>query len=160
MVLHTLASKSSSARLALAGAVLVVVAGSMSACDDYSELRGSLGPADQARFERGRRAATLCWSCHDVVGSGSKIGPPLGGSYGRRAGSVPGYPYSPAMQSSSLIWNQQSLDSFLASPQRVIPGNRMVSPALTDAGHRADLVFFLSQVTRPVGQAPDAARAD
>ena len=119
------------------------------ACDRYGEIRSGLNAMDQARFNRGQKAATPCWSCHDVTGADLKIGPPLQGLIGRPAGSVTGYPYSPASRASSFIWTEAKLDAFLASPQSVIPGNRMIAPRITNPEQRADLVFFLSKVTRP-----------
>ena len=82
------------------------------------------------------------------TGSALKVGPPLGEMMGRRAGAVPGFPYSEALQGSDLVWTEQSLDAFLVAPQRVLPGNRMISPALREPQRREDLIFFLRQVTR------------
>lgn len=121
-------------------ALLAVVA---SACSDpYAEVRAALSPGDRERFDRGARAAASCAACHDFVGRAAKIGPPLEAIEGRRAGSVPGFGYSEAMRSSNLIWDARTLDAFLADPQRVVPGNRMVAPGVHDPGMRRDLVFF------------------
>lgn len=129
----------------VAGAVFSLI-GFLLACDGYSEIRASLSPADQARFARGQREATACWSCHDVTGSALKVGPPLGGIMGRRVGSSSPFPYSDALRHSGLVWTKSTLDAFLASPQRLLPGNRMISPALGDSRRRGDLVFFLTEV--------------
>ncbi|MCS5636298.1 MAG: cytochrome c family protein, partial [Myxococcota bacterium] len=92
-------------------------------CDPYSETRAGLDPAERIRFDRGVRAATPCWSCHDLTGDALKIGPPLQGLFGRKAGVVEDFPYSPALAQSSLHWNAQNLHRFLANPQATIPGN-------------------------------------
>ena len=118
-------------------------------CDSYSDLRASLDPSEQAQFARGQREATACWSCHDVTGSALKVGPPLGEMMGRRVGAVPGFPYSDALRGSDVVWTEQNLDAFLGAPQRLFPGNRMISPALREPQRRADLIFFLKQVNRP-----------
>ncbi|MFP6641523.1 MAG: c-type cytochrome [Myxococcota bacterium] len=130
---------------------LIFVVGWLAGCNDYSQVRASLDPAERVSFDRGQREATPCWSCHDLTGQGRKIGPPLGGFFGRPAARAPDYPYSPALEASGLVWNEQTLGAFLEAPQRVIPGNRMLSPPLTDAARRADLVFFLSRVSRSGG---------
>lgn len=122
------------------------LAGLVLGCDGYSDLRASLGPADQARFARGQREATACWTCHDLTGSALKVGPPLGGVMGRRVGGVTDFPYSEALRASNRVWTEDTLDAFLASPQEFLPGNRMISPALGDFQRRRDLIFFLSQV--------------
>ena len=129
---------------AVATALLLV--GFLLGCDGYSDIRDSLSPTDQARFARGQRSATACWSCHDVTGSAVKVGPPLGSIMGQRVGSSSPFPYSDALRNSDLIWTASTLDAFLASPQRVLPGNRMIAPALGDPRRRGDLVFFLTQV--------------
>ena len=118
-------------------------------CNPYSEIRGQLSKSDQARFDRGTRAATPCWTCHDLTGEGQKIGPPLTGLFGQKAGFVKGFPYSPAMLGSPVVWTRQSLNRFLLNSQALIPGNRMLSPPLPDPRMRSDLIFFLDLVTRP-----------
>ena len=118
------------------------------ACDPYSDTRAELGEADAKRFDRGLRASTPCWSCHDPKGDAFKIGPPLSTLFGRKAGSVKGFPYSAAMLGSSVVWNPGSLDRFLENPQAVVPHNRMLSAPVADPGVRADLIFFLSVLDR------------
>jgi cytochrome c len=61
--------------------------------------------------------------------------------FGRRAGSVQGFDYSPALAGSKLVWDAASLERWLADPD-VIPGQRM-SYSLGDASERADMVAFL-----------------
>ena len=114
------------------------------ACDPYADTRAELGEADAKRFDRGLRAATPCWSCHDPRGDAFKIGPPLSTLFGRKAGSVKGFPYSAAMLDSSVVWNAGSLDRFLENPQAVVPYNRMLSAPVADPRVRADLIFFFS----------------
>jgi len=62
--------------------------------------------------------------------------------FGRRAGSVQGFDYSPALAGSKLVWDAASLERWLADPESVIPGQRM-SYSLGDASERADMVAFL-----------------
>ena len=115
-------------------------------CDSYSEIRATLSPLDADRFSRGQREATACWACHDVTGSSLKVGPPLGGLMGRRVGAVAAFPYSDALRASNWVWTEETLDRFLAAPQRVLPGNRMLSAPLLNSQRREDLIFFLSRV--------------
>ena len=124
--------------------------GASGACTDpYADARAALSPAEQARFDRGARAAAPCAACHDLAGNAVKIGPPLRGIIGRPAGSLPGFGYSAALQRSGVVWTERTLDAFLASPATFVPGNRMVAPGVSDAT-RADLVFFLLRA----GEAP------
>ena len=125
-------------------AILAVTGLAGSGCrDPYAEVRARLDPADLARFDRGARVAAPCAACHDFAGTARKIGPHLSNLAGRRAGGVDGFAYSDALAGADFVWDARSLDAFLADPQRVAPGNRMMSPAVLDPAARSDLSFFL-----------------
>jgi len=91
---------------------------------------------------RGKALFSTCAGCHDLTGT-AKLGPPLQGVVGRKAGSVPGAHYSPAMAQAKLTWTAPLLDRFLASPTAVVPGSRMAI-RITDAQKRADLIAYLT----------------
>ena len=63
----------------------------------------------------------------------------------RRAGSVDGFDYSTAMRQSGIVWNEASLDRFLADPMRAVPGTSMGYAGIADARERADLIAWLRQ---------------
>jgi cytochrome c2 len=44
------------------------------------------------------------------------------------------------MRNSSITWTPQTLETFIADPQKLVPANRMPYAGLTDAGERADLI--------------------
>jgi cytochrome c len=134
-------------RAALLGSLLLVALGG-AGCDSYREIREGLGEADRARFDRGLRLASPCWTCHDITGDASKVGPPLRGMFGRRAGSLPGYPYSEALSASPVIWSRPTLDRFLADVSGYIVGNRMLSAGIPSPRNRSDLILFLEHATR------------
>ena len=91
---------------------------------------------------RGRAAyETRCGACHSP--QAARVGPRHAGVLGRRAGSVDGYDYSPALKASRLVWDAASLDRWLADPEAVIPGQRM-GYRLDDAAARADIVAYLA----------------
>lgn len=114
-----------------------------------SEILAAMSEAEQSRFLAGRQVAVKCWTCHDLAGTVKKVGPSLLGLYGRQSGRAPGYVGSDAMLSASIIWDDRSLDAFLARPASFVPGNRMVSPGISDPGQRSNLLFYLRHVTRP-----------
>jgi cytochrome c len=87
-----------------------------------------------------------CTSCHSIDYNG--VGPAHKGLFGRKAGSLPDYSYSPALQSSTIVWSDQTLDKWLTNPEKFIPGQKMgfMVPA---AKERADLIAYLKKATAP-----------
>ena len=74
----------------------------------------------------GRKLFASCANCH-AVGPGARhgFGPHLNGLVGRKAGSLSGYAYSPAMKASGLVWSEATLTAFLRAPGDVVPGTKM-----------------------------------
>lgn len=87
-----------------------------------------------------------CAECHSAKPGKNKKGPSLYGLVGRAAGSVADYSYSDAMKANALAWTPERLDAYLVYPRKVVPGTKMKYDGLTDAGARADLIAFLSNV--------------
>ena len=90
----------------------------------------------------GKAAYNQCTACHSVDGSNG-AGPSLKGIDGRKAGSFPGFRYSRAMKAAPHSWDAQTLDAYLANPQKLVPGNVMPFSGVADAKQRADLVAYL-----------------
>jgi cytochrome c oxidase assembly protein subunit 11 len=120
----------------------------------FFESRQPQGAQDLARFEgrppdpsAGRILfATVCTECH--AADHNKIGPMLEGVVGRRAGSVPGYPYSTALAQSGITWDAATLDKWLAGPQHFVPGAQMPF-SLPDAVRRRDVIAYLETLKPP-----------
>lgn len=96
---------------------------------------------------KGKSAFQACTACHSLDPGKVKVGPPLQGVFGRKAGSVAGFRYSPAMQKSDVVWSEETLDRYLASPKEFIPGNRMPFPGIKDGAKRQDLIAYLKEAT-------------
>lgn len=92
---------------------------------------------------RGEQLYVRCMACHALARD--RVGPRHCGVVGRRAGSVAGFDYSPAMKKSGLVWDRKTLDRFLANPPRTVPGTSMTYAGVPDAGERADLIAYLAQ---------------
>lgn len=88
-------------------------------------------------------AFAICKSCHSVEKGKSMIGPSLFGIVGTKAGDVPGYSFSAAMKASGLTWDDATLDKFLASPMKTVPGTRMTYAGQPDAAKRAEIIAYL-----------------
>jgi cytochrome c len=64
-----------------------------------------------------------CGTCHTLSASDPvRQGPPLGGVFGRKAGSVLNFKYSAGFANVDFEWDAQRLDAWLTKPQAVIPG--------------------------------------
>jgi len=46
-----------------------------------------------------------CRECHSFLKGDNRLGPTLYGTVGRKAGSVPDFPYSISVKSSGIIWD-------------------------------------------------------
>jgi len=85
-----------------------------------------------------------CRTCHTVKEGDNRLGPSLAGLIGRKAGSLPGYPYSDAMKKIGVIWDEATLDRFIEHPDAVVPGNNMKPFAgLPTADDRAAIIAYL-----------------
>lgn len=99
------------------------------------------GPTGDA--VRGATVYERCLACHALAYD--RTGPRHCGLLARKAGSVPGFPYSPAMRASGLVWDQATLDAFLRNPMGSVPGTSMGYAGIPDAQERADLIAWLRQ---------------
>ncbi|PIF13383.1 c-type cytochrome [Janthinobacterium sp. 13] len=85
---------------------------------------------------------TMCISCHSIDYNG--VGPAHKGVFGRKAGSVADYNYSPAVKASAIVWGEKTLDQWLSGPEKLIPGQKM-GYLVPSAQDRADLIAYLKQ---------------
>jgi cytochrome c len=85
-----------------------------------------------------------CGACHGL--DFDRVGPRHRGIIGRRAGSVDGYDYSPALRRARIVWNGATLDTWLANPEALIPGQRM-GYSVPDGMDRADIIAYLQRVS-------------
>jgi cytochrome c len=85
--------------------------------------------APQAAPDPGARAFQRCAACHSLRTDDDRSpAPTLRGVVGRRAGSVEGFAYSDAMRAAGrrgLVWDEATLERFLADPEAVVPGVAM-----------------------------------
>jgi cytochrome c len=92
---------------------------------------------------RGEQIYARCLACHALATD--RVGPRHCGLFGRLAGSVPGFSYSQAMKNSKIVWNDKTLDRFLAKPLAMVPGSAMTYDGVPDPMERADLIAYLRQ---------------
>ena len=94
---------------------------------------------------RGKEIYGRCLACHALAYN--RTGPKHCGLFGRRAGRVPGFDYSPAMAQSKIVWSEKTLDRFLATPTRFVPGTTLGYAGIPDPQERADLIAWLRQAS-------------
>jgi cytochrome c len=76
-------------------------------------------------------------------------GPSLSGIWNKKAGSDSHFSrYSDALKSANVVWDDNTLDAWVTSPQLLIPGNEMTFPGVKDPQQRLDLLAFLKEATK------------
>ena len=102
----------------------------------------SAQPANAGDAGRGKALYQGCAACHSL--EENEIGPSHRGVFGRRAGAVADYNYSPALRRSGLVWDAATLDAWLANPSALVPGTKMFFK-VDEAKARADLIAYLKE---------------
>ncbi|SIT53185.1 Cytochrome c2 [Mesorhizobium prunaredense] len=94
----------------------------------------------------GQRAFQRCSGCHSTSDQ-RKAGPGLGGIVGRPAGAMEGFRYSEALKSAGLVWDEVTLDRFLAAPREVVPKTTMTM-TVSKPEDRQNIVAYLKSLSQ------------
>ena len=102
-------------------------------------------PPEAGGADRGEPFANHCGICHSVERNGGpRQGPNLAGVFLRKAGTLPGFRYSPGFVQADFVWDDDHLDAWLTDPQQLIPGTpmryRQADPAI-----RARIIAWLKE---------------
>ena len=98
----------------------------------------------------GEKLFSQCRACHQVGDTASDtaknaVGPVLNGLFGRKAGMVEGYTYSPANKNSGITWDEATFREYIKDPKAKIPGTKMVYAGLKEEKRIDDLIAYLHQ---------------
>ena len=102
------------------------------------------GAAQAGNAANGAVIFQRCALCHSAdKNGGNGVGPNLYGVAGRKAASLPDFPYSPALKKSGITWTDAKLKAWVSGPARVVPGTRMTFAGLSDPRQADDVVAYL-----------------
>ena len=85
-----------------------------------------------------------CIGCHALTQNHE--GPALQSVYGRTSGTAPGFAYSAALKKSAIVWDENSLEKWLADPDKFIAGNDM-DFQVSKPQDRQDLISYLRRLS-------------
>lgn len=86
----------------------------------------------------------MCGVCHKVgKDEKSTLGPNLFGVGGRKAGTLPGYAYSPAIKAAKISWTRDQLIAFITDPRKTVPGNKMAFAGQKNPQQAAAIADYL-----------------
>jgi cytochrome c len=94
--------------------------------------------------DAGRAVFSRCALCHSNEPGRIKIGPSLFGVVGRKAGTMEGVIYSPAMKEFGKTWTTTELNNFLQGTAQAVPGTKMGYPGVSDPTDRANVIAYLT----------------
>ena len=120
-------------------ALAMGIAGLILTCAVFGSARAQAGEGTGAR----PAGFAACTACHTTQAGKNGFGPSLAAVAGRRAASLASYSYSNALKKSGLVWNAATLDRWLTSPQRMVPGTRMPFTGIADPARRKEVVDYL-----------------
>lgn len=97
----------------------------------------------------GEKVFRQCKSCHAVEPDKNRVGPSLHGIVGRKAGSVGSFAnYSNGLKASGIVWDDGTLDAYLANPKALIADSRMSFPGIAAAEDRAHVIAYLKSLAK------------
>ena len=100
-----------------------------------------------ANLENGQKVAKKCLQCHTFEQGGkAKTGPNLWGIIEKAVGTVEGYAYSKAMKTHGGKWTHATLNEYLYSPRKSVPGTKMSFAGLKKTQDRADLITYIESL--------------
>lgn len=97
----------------------------------------------------GENVFKKCKICHQIgEGAKNQVGPELNGVVGRKAGTAPGFSYSPAMKEAGekgLVWSDENLHKYSENPKEFVPKNKMAFVGLKQEKDRDDVIAYLKK---------------
>ena len=93
----------------------------------------------------GEQSFNKCRPCHDVGADAKiKLGPPLNGIDGRKAGTYEGFNYSDPVKNLGFNWDKAKFLQWVENPQAVAAGTRMAFAGIKDDAERQNLWAYVN----------------
>ena len=106
---------------------------------------GSPATAD-GNVKEGARAYRICAACHSLQPGIHLSGPSLAGRWGKKVASTEDYGrYTEALKKEDLVWDEDTLNAWLADPQAMVPGTTMAMRGIEKDEIRTKLIAFLRE---------------
>ncbi|SLN37410.1 Cytochrome c2 [Roseovarius gaetbuli] len=98
--------------------------------------------------EAGEKVFKKCKACHQVgEDAKNRVGPVLNGIVGQPAGALEDFKYSSVLQeraAEGLVWTNEELSAFLASPKKYMKGTKMSFAGLRKDDDIEDVIAYLA----------------
>jgi len=111
-------------------------------------LMASVSGASAQDAEAGEKVFRACKACHTLEEGKNRVGPSLHGIVGRKAGTVDGFAYSPAMKNANIVWDDENLKKYLADPKGFITGNKMAFAGVKKEDDLNSLIAYLKEASK------------
>lgn len=98
--------------------------------------------------EAGEKVFKKCKACHQVgEDAKNRVGPVLNGIVGQPAAALEDFKYSSVLQeraAEGLVWTNEELSAFLASPKKYMKGTKMSFAGLRKDDDIEDVIAYLA----------------
>jgi cytochrome c len=121
------------------------IAASYLLCGLLAALASSSYAAEEGGASDGKMAFNNnCRTCHSMKEGDNRQGPSLHDIVGAKAGASGYGAYSGSLKGSGIVWDEATLDRFIANPDEVVPNNNM-NPytGINDEALRKKIVDYL-----------------
>ncbi|MDB4596382.1 c-type cytochrome [Amylibacter sp.] len=125
----------------------------------FTLFHGSVFAENISSISSGAKIFKKCQNCHQIgEDAKNRVGPQLNNIFGRTAGGLPGVKYSKSMVQAGeegLVWNNETLNSFIENPKKLIVKTRMSFSGLIKEDDRKNLLLYLSQFSKDATKVKD-----